>query len=455
MLSNFNPSNATQQEVMSYPHQALVSKNATIFQVNLIQPYSLFLLALPPQWGALVDPSWIDVHGGVGNNSVVTNFNTGNGNTTLMPGSGPYEYDSVTPYSTIVLNANPNYWAKGVAGLNPVLSPPRIPVVRIEFGPSDQTLIGDFGDNDAQISYESTNLFNEVYASYQYSSHYAFEQLLRDFGASLCDLATGFNTRVFPTNITDFRQAIVHAVNYTEMLSKMDTFNGTVLGILFMPPAPPGWGPTDNPDNLQLYQYNISIAEDYLNQAGMIGQFHTVTPSGTVLGDRNGMPLPPLTLQVIFPESNATVTLASILSSDLSLIGVNLTVVQPPTCTYGCSENPYNYGHLDSVGWCADWADPIFQQFYDLATPVANGPVGTFTNSTLVKLLTTIPFETNATQQVVDSAKAWAIYSQLAGIIQAPQQDTYFLVQPYVQGLVYNSFQFAIYYNLVYYQLTS
>ena len=455
MLSHFDPSNATQQAIMSYPHQALVARNGSIFQMNLIQPYSLFLLALPPQWGALVDPAWIDANGGVGNNTVIENFNTGDGNKMLMPGSGPYEYASATPFTTVVLSGNPHYWAIGVAGLAAVLSPPKIPVVRMDFGRSDQTLIGDFGDNVAQISFESTDLFDEMYGSYQYSSHFSFRQLLHNLGSPMCDLAVGMNTKVFPTNITDFRLAVVHAVNYSEMLSKMYTFNGTALGTLFLPPVPPGWGPTDNPDNLQLYQYNVTLAERYLNASGYEGHFFTSTSAGEKLGDLTGTQLPALPYYYIVPATNQTLAIIDLLKSDLSAIGINVTAVGDTTACYDNGNcGPSGPQYFVGVGWCGDWADPIFQQFYELATPgtLANEPAGTFTNSTLTKLLTTIPFETNATQQVRDSAKAWAIYSQLAGIIQTPQPDTYFFVQPYVQGLTYSPFQFAIYYNLLYYQ---
>jgi len=451
LLSNFDPSNATQQAIMGYPHQALVAPSATTFQINLIQPYSLFLLALPPQWGAIVDPVWIDAHGGVGNNSIVANFNTGGSNKTLMPGSGPYEYSSANPYSTIVLKANPNYWAAGVNGLSSVLQAPKIPVIEIKFGSSDSTLIRDFGSNRAQISFETISLFNEMYAAYHYSSDFTFKQLLRNFGAPLCDIATGLNTKVFPTNITDFRLALVHAVNYSQILSRY-TYDGIVLGTLFQPPVPPGWGPTDNPDSVPLYQYNLTLAERYLNQSGYIGNFYTTTPTGTVLGDRNGTKLPSLPFPVIPPENNATLTLTGVLSNDLALIGVNVTIVNAVSTCYdggicGLSPSPF-----EGVGWCADWADPVFQQFYDLATPVANEPAGTFTNSTLVSLLTTIPFETNSAQQIADSAKAWDIYAQLAGMIQSPQADVYFFVQPYVQGVEYSPFQYAFYYNMLYYQ---
>jgi len=296
MLSHFNPSNATQVAIMSYPHQALVASSASSIQINLIQPYSLFLLALPPQWGAMVDPTFIDANGGVGNNTYVANFNTGGNNKVLMPGSGPYEYASVTPYSTIVLNANPNYWAKGLTVVHSAnantpaneisnwIQPAIIPTVIIRYGTSDSTLIGDFGTNKAQISFESANLLGQLYSGYHYKSQYTFNQIFQKLAFPLCDLAQGLNTQRFPTNNTAFRNAMVHAVNYTQILDEFYTYNGTPLGELYLPPVPPGFGPLDNPDNTPLYSYNINLAAQYLTTAMNQMGYYTVMANGTVLG---------------------------------------------------------------------------------------------------------------------------------------------------------------------------
>jgi len=72
-------------------------------------------------------------------------------------------------------------------------------------------------------------------------------------------------------------------------------------------------------------------------------------------------------------------------------------------------------------------------------------------NATLNALAAKIPFETNATQQVADSITAYKDFTQLSSILQMPNQATLFIVQPYVKNLVYSSFQFAVFYNLIYY----
>jgi hypothetical protein len=72
-------------------------------------------------------------------------------------------------------------------------------------------------------------------------------------------------------------------------------------------------------------------------------------------------------------------------------------------------------------------------------------------NATLNQLATKIPFETNPTQQLADASTAYAIFTQLATILQYPNQANLFIAQPYVKNLVYSPFQFAVYYNVAYY----
>ena len=460
MLSNFNPAaNATQAKIVGYPHQALVATNATTFQMNLIQPYSLLLLALPPQWGALVDPVWIDANGGLANNTIVANFNTGNNNKDLMPGSGPYEYASVSPYSTIVLNANPNYWANGLTvgtapgDISNWIQPAIIPTVIIRYGSADSTLIGDFGTNKAQISFESANLFGEMYAGYQYKSQYSFNQIFHIATYPLCDLAQGLNTQRFPTNNTDFRQAIVHSVNYTTILDQLYSYNGTHLAELFLPPVPPGWGPLDNPQNTSLYDYNINEAAGYLTLAMNQMGYFTVMANGTQIGSSsapNGL-LPAVPYYYIVPANSLTLGLISIVQADLAQIGINIAPTGVTTAVYDSFESsPQTTPPIVGVGWCADWADPIYQQFYDMGTNVANEP-NHVENATLTALLQKIPFETNSQQQLADTIQAYKIFTQLATILQVPNSAVYFFTQPYVQGLVYSPFQFAIFYNQISY----
>jgi len=447
VLSNFNPSNSSQVALMSYPDQAFVASSSSTFQMNLIQPYSLLLLALPPQWGAIVDPTYIDAHGGVTNNTEVPAFNSGG-----MIGSGPYMYGTVGPsQSFLVLNKNPNYWAAGVSGLAPVLQPAIIPTIIMYFGNSPNTEIQDFSSNKAQITFPEISEFNNLYSSYKYKSYFPFSKLLDNAGAPLCDLANGINTQIYPTNSTLLREGMVHSVNYTQILQTLYTFNGTALATLSLPPVPPGWGPLDNPQNIPLYSYNVSLAAQYVNEAGIQGHWYAVMSNGTTLGDAKGSALPSITYDYVVPLSPLQQTINEILSTDLAQVGVNIV---PTGITEGQYDvdtaSPTTTSNITGVGWCADWPDPIFQQFNDMTTEVAH-EANWVNNATLNTLTSEIPFETNAATQLQQTEQAYDIFTQLSTILQLPNQDSLFIVQPYVTGLVYSPFQFGIFYNLISY----
>jgi len=449
VLSHFNTANASIQALMAYPHQALVATSATSFTMNLIQPYALYLLDLPPQWGALVDPVYIDANGGVANNTIVPTFNT-NG----MPGSGPYQYGTVgSGNSQLVLNANPNYWAIGVSGLAPVLAPPPIKTVIMNFGLEPNTQIEDFGTNSVALAAPPISEFQQAYNAYQDKAYFKFNQLFANLGYPLCDLASGMNTQKAPTNNTDFRQAVVHAINYTEIQQQLYSFNGTILGELFIPPVPPGFGPLDNPQNISLYSTNINLAASYMNQAGIQGGFYTIMQNGTTLGDAKGTALAPVAYDYIVPLTPQLQTLLDIMQANLAQIGVTLAPTGVTTGVYDADlTTAQTAPPITGVGWCADWPDPIFQQFLDMGVySVAHQP-NWVNNATLTALLFKIPFETNAAQQLADTEKAYQIFTQLATIIQQPNSAIYYWKQPYVQGLTYQPFEFALYYNMISYK---
>lgn len=454
MLSNFNARNSTQLSVMSYPNQAYVAINSSTFQINLIQPYSNFLYVLPPQWGAIQDPIYIDSHGGVMNNtgpagnSVLTNFNN-NG----MPGTGPYAYQPNPNFTCCVLtlNKNPNYW-----GANITTGPDQaahIPTIVMKFGLLPDTSIGDFASGNAQIISPPISNLNQSYGEYLANNpRTSFSQLLYNTGYSLGEIGYSMNTQVYPTNITLLRQAIVHAVNYSAIEQELYTVNGTILGELYLPPAPPGYGPLDNPQNIPLYSYNISLALQLTNEAGLQNNFSLKLPNNTIIGNTSAPLLPSIPLGYIVPLTPQAETETAIISEGLANIGIELSTYGiPPGCGYGpCLNTPQNTPpiYMNGVAWVADWADPVFQQFYYVGTTVVNQP-NWLNNGTLNALLAKIPFEANSTQQLLDTEQAYEIFTQLATIIQMPLQANYFLVQPYVRNFEYSAFQFAILYNMV------
>jgi len=487
VLSHFNPSDPDQQALMGYQNQAIVATNSRTLRFNLLQPYSMFLLNLAPSWGSLIDPTWIDNPencGGVSNNTICANFNTKGG-----PGTGPYMYGTIGAYNSfITLNANPNYWATGLtqaqlcsqpgeAVCAPVLQPPRIKTVVMNYSGSPATISKAFDTNNAQLTVVGIEQLAQLYQSYNYSAYFTFNQLLHGLGYYLEETGIGLNGQVFPTNITDFRLAIVHAVNYSNLLTQVFSVNGIQLAQLFQPPAPPGFGSLDNPGGIKLYSYNLTLAAKYLNESGWQGDFHTSTnitigniPAGTILGNPKGQELPPIAFQGEVPLNYSSdipifnsefQSQFNTIASDLWQVGINLTY-HVSACYYGAAcGSPGSYAsqlQMSLVALGASWSDPIFQLFQPLVDPAYPLTLGEYilsasvTNSTLSALLERIPFESNSTQQTLDAAQAWTMYYQLAGILQLPLPENFVVAQPYVQGIVYSSFEYAYFYNMMYYR---
>ncbi len=169
MLSNFNPNNATIQKIMSYPDQAYVVTGPMTFVMKLMKPYSssYFLSDIAQFWSDILDPAYIDAHGGVQAITSNSYFDLNGG-----PGTGPYYIASVgTGLSTILLKANPTYWGLRASNIPPVLQPAHIPVIVINFGLSANQRSEAFATNQAQISYVDFPLLSQMWSTYGYKQY--------------------------------------------------------------------------------------------------------------------------------------------------------------------------------------------------------------------------------------------------------------------------------------------
>jgi peptide/nickel transport system substrate-binding protein len=450
MLSNFNAANATQQRIMEYPHQAYVVDSAETFSVNLLEPYKYFLLDVAVWWGAVVDPVFVDAHGGVQANTPNNYFSSNGG-----PGTGPYMIKSIgSAFTYVVLEANPNYWAKGVDGIPRVAQPAQISTVIVNFGVSHSNRIEAFDTNQAQISYVSIPYLGQLYDSYQFRSTVPFDAVFRNFGFQPISTAFQMNTQRFPTNITDFRLAVVHAVNMSQILSALFTYNNTVLGQLYLGPISPQYPGLYNPGDLPLYAYNVSLAEHYLNISGWQGDFHVVTPSGQVLGNPTAPLLPKLVIYTIAPESPFENSENLIIQQGLAQIGVATSIQAVTSAVYSGWTTPSNTPNFFTpVYWIPDWPDPVFQQLIPLVTTIDS--VGAWMNVSSVNAVASeLPFVTNASQLTRLITQIYNTTYWYAPFMWLPNSASYLFVQPYLQGLQFNEFVYY-WYNTMYYGATA
>ena len=445
IMSNFNAANTTIQKVMSYPDQAYVVTGPLTFETNLLEPYRDWLLTLGGPWDVVVDPVYIDEHGGVQGNKVNGYYDVNGG-----PGTGPYMIKSVAPGLTqVVLQANPNYWGNNASNLPIIAQPAHIPIIVINYGEPHGTRVEAFATNQAQISYVSIPFFNQMYQAYQYKQYYSFNQIFDELGYPPGFNYLGMNTQIFPTNITDFRLAIVHAINYTEILDKLYTYNGQPLAEEFLGPVSPGIPGFYNPDGLPLYSFNLTLAAYYLNKSGYQGDFYVVTPNGTVLGNPNGNRLPPITITYLAPISPLTESELEIIQAGLSQIGLSVApqgVTASVSLTY---VTPQASPPIQLLGWFPDWADPILQEMVPLLTTSVGLPAW-MNVSQVNQILMNLAFNTNVTQQIQETAWIYNFTYWYAPYAWLPLPVTYFFVQPYLTGQVFN-FLGAYYYNTIQY----
>ena len=466
MLSNFNPNNATQAAIMAYPDQALVAPNATTFVANYLAPLGNFALEL---WSGfcgqqVLDPAFVDAHGGVQNDTVNSYINV-NG----AVGTGPYMIRSVgASFTPITYEAVPDYWGAHSAAIMGNRSetdaePAHIPLVIFSVPATDTALIEDFATNAAQLSYETTAEYGQFYNAF-HANHpsYSFNQILCSTGCGQFPFGLYFlmNQAEPPTNITDFRLAWEYAINYTE-LNLPNYYNGQAYDTYFIGALTPAFGTYYNPDSYSIIQQNTTLAYNYLNEAGMEGDFYTVVPAtftlsngtsvpaGTLIGNPNGQQLPVIKLYYTVPLLAEVRAQLTGVVNDLQVFGISATLfgITSPEGDI-LKGQASTFPQVIQLGWGPDFADPFLAMYEPLLLP---GPYnGWYTNSTVEAEVAACDFAVGS--QVQACARTLeAMTVQNAIFPPFPNQPTYyFFLQPYVEGMVNNPFV-GYWYNQLYY----
>ena len=275
--------------------------------------------------GLLFDTQYVLQNGGFG---TPAQYNTAF-NQKPIPGTGPYVVSAVEEGSYAKFTQNPTYWGTSLTPVevqaNPYLDPGHVKTVIINAKTDDVARYTDLSSGGAQIAGILTQNFPLVQANPDKYSYVVFPDV------SMAFTAIALNTHRYPTNITAFRQAIVHAVNVTDISHRV-FFDGLVPMVGPEYPSEKDWYDLGN---LPPYQYNLTLAQQYLNQSGV-----------------NVATLAPLEFRV---EAGCTfcISAAQVVQADLGQIGIPVTVeVTPP----------------------AEWELPYFagSSSYASALPVAN-----------------------------------------------------------------------------------
>ena len=274
--------------------------------IYVTSPYQIvFRMKVPFIWfpgtlvgfqGLIYDAQYLLQHGGFGTPTNVNNYF----NLHPLPGSGPYVVTGIQENSYIQFAQDPNYWGKNLTAqqiaVEPILDPGHAKNVIIYYKADDLSRYTDLSKGFAQISDIQASDWGLVTSNPQY--WYVSQP---SWGGQV--MLLGLETALYPTNITLVRQAIVHAINYTDLYSK------AYLGLMtpYVGPNFPAWKQYYDFGNLAPYQYNLTLAQQDLKQANVTN-------------------MPTLTMR-IWSGCEACTNAAEVIQADLANLGMNVNIV--------------------------------------------------------------------------------------------------------------------------------
>jgi ABC-type transport system substrate-binding protein len=286
--------------------------NTIVFQMKV--PY-LWLLAVLSGWeGQIWDAQYVIDNGGVGNVAEKNAYF----NTNPIPGTGPYMVTEVVLESHVSFTRNPYYWGKSLSKseieANPAISPGQVDNVIINYKPEDVTRYTDLVSGQAHLAAIKRENFELVKGNPDFS--YAANPVPATINA------IALNTRVFPLDNVNVRKAIVHAINYDDIIAK--AFLGEADRTVG--PSTRNYGEYYNPANVPLYDYDTAKAKQYLVDAGY----------------PNGQGLPTITFTVQANSPFQTI-IAEIVQQNLAEIGIKVEIESQILSLLQSRWGDYNY----------------------------------------------------------------------------------------------------------------
>ena len=402
VLSNFKSSNATIQKIISYPDQAVVATRNFQVQFNLVNPYRYFLNEITVPGAGQVDPAFVDANGGVQPNAANTYLNTN------TMGTAAYYVKNFVSGEYTTLAANPNYWAAKLpkSQSNVMLAPPRIPVIVIQYSTEAATIIQSISSNLAQLV-QGTPI-PALAPPY-------LPSLATTPGVKVVSLpnAPSFNflmitldTQKYPYNITNFRLALAHATNYSEIYSSVSYQYGEP----YVGPISPGFS-YYNPQNLPPYSFDPELSINLLKNLG----FALNLPNGTTINPGGKSVTLTLTYVTDAAEEVKIAQEVQIMYGNIGLtVNLNGITIQTEEGDLFQSGTATSYPEMLIWYWYPSWIDPVFQ---DLVVQVNSfygglgGDVSWFSNSTVDSLTSNLPFQTNLALYNSTVAKVYSMIS--------------------------------------------
>ena len=298
--------------------------------------YAYIFSTLAAPVAAAVDPTVIQANGGVhpGPNTWMASN---------LLGSGPYKVQSYDPATGEVLVPDPSYWGTAAAAAEPwnnVLQPAKSSI-QINFQGTTAVEVQDLKSGQvagASFAYVGPSTVNDL----KTTACVTVTTLDDVYSSTAGGWWIYMNQNVPPFNNLSVRKAVVHAINYQEIINV--AFGGYAKQ--WVGPVPPGY-PYYNPDNLAPYPYDLALAKQEMNNSPYQlpqGYGPTINYEYINLGDWK--------------------TVATLLQGYLSQIGIKINPVAIPL------DQLYVEQVLDASGTCTTMTNvnggpfPIGQEFY-------------------------------------------------------------------------------------------
>ena len=259
-LDSWNFFSPTSAEIglMELADQSFQVLSASAIRLNLgygylASNYTYLLASISAPNSYAVDPAWIDQHGGIDPgfpNSYLSTNTLGTGQYLLSnynPNSGGGYL--LTPYS--------DYWGKAVAASEPWnnMVQPANTSVEVIFQSTLDVTLNDLKTGvvqSASFAYIGPSTVSELMGL----SNLVVDPLPTVYGSTSGSWWVYLNVSTYPFNNLSVREAIAHAINYTQIIQ--DAFGGYAQQ--WVGPVPPAY-PYYNPADLSPYAYDLALAK--------------------------------------------------------------------------------------------------------------------------------------------------------------------------------------------------